>query len=196
MSFFDFEKIPALVSDRLTLREMRVSDSLDMYEYSKEKKVTEFLLWKEHTGLEYTKRHLKYISKMYNKGMYYDWAIILNTSNGDAELDKYRGRMIGTCGFAALDLQNGGGELGYVLNPAVWGHGIAVEASKEVIRFGFEQLGLKRIEARYMVGNDSSRRVMEKLGMSYEGTYRSKLFVKGEFKDIVIYSILRDEYMK
>ena len=55
---------------------------------------------------------------------------------------------------------------------------------------------LNRVEAKCVDENESSERVMQKVGMQYEGTARSALFIKGRFRDIKIYSILREEYLK
>ena len=63
-----------------------------------------------------------------------------------------------------------------------------------MLRFGFDVLGLHRVEARYMVGNDASRRVMEKLGMQFEGVRRGSMLVKGAYRDIGICSVLVNEY--
>ena len=56
-------------------------------------------------------------------------------------------------------------------------------------------MGLNRIEAHYMAENLASRRVMEKLGMRYEGTLRQSLRVKGIYRDIAICAVTRDEYL-
>lgn len=193
MSLFDIDLIPVLKSDRLMLRGMQVKDRSDMYEYSKDPGVTKYLLWSEHPNEAYTRRYLKHVERRYKKEIYYDWAIIYN-GDGPSELDAYKGRMIGTCGFASIDFDNLCGEIGYVLNPAVWGKGIAEEAARTVMSFGFFELGLERIEARYMIGNNASRRVMEKLGMRYEGTHRSYMLVKGKRRDIGVCAILKSEY--
>ena len=192
MNFFSFEYLPTINTKRLTLREMKTSDCHDMYEYSSQGEVTRFLLWREHLNEAYTKSFLKRVRKHYRNYSYYDWAIIYNGSEDDDDVLKaYRGRMVGTCGFASIDNENNVGELGYVLNPKLWGHGIAVEAGQAIIRFGFDELGLNRIEAKYIIGNTASRRVMEKLGMTYEGTLRSSMLIKGTYRDIGICSILR-----
>ncbi len=195
LGFFKFDLIPSLYTDRLTLREMRVSDSLDMYEYSKRADVTKYLLWSEHPDQYYTKKHIESVRRLYRSGEYYDWAIIYNGSPDDDDtLRAYRGRMIGTCGYASLSAENRSGEIGYVLNPALWGYGVATEAALEVMLFGFEKLDLQRIEARYMIGNERSERVMRKLGMLHEGVHRSFLLVKGVYRDIGRYAILRHEF--
>lgn len=192
----DFDSMPILKTARLTLRKMKLKDCFDMYDYSKMPEVTKFLLWSEHPSVNYTKKHLQYVIKKYRRSVYYDWAIIYEGGLPSETFDKYKGHMIGTCGFSALDMPNKCGEIGYVLHPAFKGNGIATEAAHEVMCFGFESLGLERIEAKYMIGNDPSRRVMEKLGMCYEGTLRSSMLVKGIFRDIGICAILKGEYLR
>ena len=67
--------------------------------------------------------------------------------------------MIGTCGFSSFDFANNSAEVGYVINPAYQKRGYAPEALLEVMMFGFMELNLHRIEARYMDGNDASRKI-------------------------------------
>ncbi len=181
-----FSDIPTLNTERLTLRGMRRDDAGDMFEYASRGDVTEFLLWSAHKTRSYTEEYLKYVESRYATGDFYDWAIIESAS----------GKMIGTCGFAAIDAVNDVGEIGYVLNPAYHGRGIAAEAARAVMGFGFSTLGMHRIEARFMDGNEASRRVMEKLGMSFEGFARESVFVKGEYKTIGKYAILAKDFGK
>ena len=63
-----------------------------------------------------------------------------------------------------------------------------------MLKFGFSVLGLNRIEARYMVENTPSRRVMDKLGMQFEGVQRAAMLVKGSYRDIAVCAILAKEY--
>lgn len=180
-----FKKIPTLKTDRLILRRMKVSDASDMYEYAHLEKVTEYLLWSPHVSVQQTSDYLHFIQKSYRDGDFYDWAVTLRDT----------GKMIGTCGFTRLDFNHNLAEIGYVLNPDFWGHGIAAEAVKRVMEFAFMELNVHRVEAKYMVGNDASRRVMEKCGMTFEGVYRSSMFIKGMYRDIGVCSIISDEYM-
>lgn len=180
-----FSKIPVLKTERLTLRKMKPSDYIDMYEYASDEKVTRYLLWNPHESLNVTRDYLRYIQTKYHTGDFYDWAVVDNLSK----------RMIGTCGFSRLDFENNLAEVGYVLNSSFWGQGIAAEALRAVMEFAFMTLNVRRVEAKYIVGNESSRRVMEKCGMSFEGVHRQSMFIKGEYKDIGICSIISDEYM-
>ncbi|MBQ8696094.1 MAG: GNAT family N-acetyltransferase [Clostridia bacterium] len=179
-----FKNIPTLHTERLTLRKISPRDAEDMYGYSRDPAVTEYLLWDVHADLRHTVRYIRAVQKYYAKGLFYDWAVVDNES----------GRMIGTCGFARIDEANRCAELGYVLHRDFWGRGYAAEAARAVISVGFNTLDLKRIEARYMIDNFASARVMEKLGMRYEGIKRAAIFVKGAFRDIGYYSILQEEF--
>lgn len=173
-----------LTTRRLTLRRLLVQDAKDMYSYASKECVTEYLLWSPHPGLSYTEKYLKCLQNEYKKERFFDWAIVYT------EEDK----MIGTVGFTQLDKENLVAEIGYVVNPAYAGRGIATEAVGAVLGYAFDTLGMQRVEARYMIGNDASVRVMEKCGMKKEGILRSALLVKDVRRDIGICSILRKEY--
>ncbi len=180
-----FSKIPTLTTAHLTLRKMKPSDARDMYEYARLESVTEYLLWYPHKCVEQTMDYLQYVQASYRAGDFYDWAVV------DSETKK----MIGTCGFTRLDFTHNLAEIGYVLNPGYWGRGIATEAVRRVMDFAFMELNVHRVEAKYIIGNDASRRVMEKCGMTFEGVQRASMYIKGQYRDIGICSILSDEYI-
>ena len=107
---------------------------------------------------------------------------------------KETGRLIGGAGFARLDLKNKSCEIGYVVGPDHRGQGFAPEASRELLRFAFEDLGLERVHVKHFDGNDSSKRVIEKLGFRFEGTARHEVYKDGEYIDTHNYSLLRGEW--
>lgn len=80
--------------------------------------------------------------------------------------DKSDGCLIGWCGFAFLE-QTPEIEIGYGFAEDWWGKGVATEAARACLRYGFERLGFERVVAVAMPENTGSRRVMEKLGMTY-----------------------------
>ena len=185
-----FSRMPTLNTPRLEMRRMLPEDSFDMYEYACRADVTRYLTWNPHPSREYTREYLEYLGERYRAGEFYDWALIYV-----ADGDLYR-KMIGTCGFTRFDLANNSAEIGYVINPDYRGRGIAPEAVRRVMHFGFEDLRLHRIEAKYILGNDASRRVMEKVGMIYEGTHRGSMLIKGIYRDIGICAITEEEYRR
>ena len=181
-----FSHLPELTTPRLTLRKLLVSDTEDMYAYASRQDVTQYLTWYPHSDRSYTRQYLQYLGNRYSAGMFYDWAIFYEPEC----------RMVGTCGFTSFNCSSDSAEVGYVLNPEFWGKGIAHEALCRVMRFGFEKLNLNRIEARYIEGNERSRQVMEKAGMTFEGMMREAMLVKGTYVNIGVCSILKSEWEK
>lgn len=176
-----FSHMPQLRTERLLLRRMMVSDCYDMYEYARLSEVTKYLTWYPHPNVEYTKEYLSHLSHHYQLGDFYDWAVILKGEN----------KMIGTCGFTRFHFPHDAAEVGYVINPKYRGLGIAPEALSEVLRFGFERLGLHRIEARYIPENEASRRVMEKVGMRFEGILHGSMRIKDSYRDVGVCAVIR-----
>lgn len=87
-------------------------------------------------------------------------------------------------------------ELGYWIGRQFWGCGFATEAVLGVLRLAFEELGLHRVTAAVLGGNVASVRVLQKAGMTLEGTLREHV-VKGDaFRDLEQYGILVDEYRR
>jgi RimJ/RimL family protein N-acetyltransferase len=85
-------------------------------------------------------------------------------------------------------------ELGYWIAVEFWGRGYATEASAAIMGYGFERLALHRIAACHFVGNEASKRVIGKLGMTYEGTHRQSIKKDGVYRDDIVYAVLREEY--
>jgi [ribosomal protein S5]-alanine N-acetyltransferase len=103
--------------------------------------------------------------------------------------------LIGGVGLR-LDPQHQHAELGYWLGVPYWGHGYATEASREMMRYGFEELKLHRIYASHFGHNPVSGRVLRKLGMRYEGCQRGHLRKWDEFIDLELYGLLREDWQK
>ncbi len=176
--------MPQLQTERLILRRLRTGDCEDVYNYSRDPEVPKYLLWDPHPNMDYTRQYLDYIAQRYRMGDFYDWALERKSD----------GRVIGTCGFTSINFSCDSAEVGYVLARDCWGQGYAAEALECVLDFGFDNVGFNRIEAKYMVGNPASRRVMEKCAMTFEGVMRSSMKIKGKYRDIGVCSILRDEH--
>ena len=103
------------------------------------------------------------------------------------------GRQIGGIGLR-VDDQHQHAELGYWLGVPYWGQGYATEASREMLRYGFEVLGLHRIFASHFTHNPASGSVLRKLGMRDEGCQREHLRKWDRFVDSELYGILRQEW--
>jgi ribosomal-protein-alanine N-acetyltransferase len=104
------------------------------------------------------------------------------------------GRLVGNCGLRLAEAGAREAVVGYEISPAYWGRGYATEAAWAMLRFGFEELGLHRIWSHAITENIASQRVLQKLGMRYEGRLREKDWYKGRWWDSVIYAILEHEW--
>ncbi len=181
-----FTKPPTLTTERLTLRKLLVSDYKDMFEYSCRPETSRYLLWTPHESSKFTKRYLAYLQGQYRDEAFYDFALE----------HKESGKMIGTCGFTCFDIENNCAEMGYVLHPDFWHQGLAPEALRCLMAFGFTELRLHRMVAKIMDENDASKRVAQKCGFRHEATHKDAMLIKGEYRTISEYAILAREYFE
>ncbi len=110
--------------------------------------------------------------------------------------DRQRGSslLIGDATIGIGSVPNKRAEIGFTLRRDRWGAGLATEAAQLLLAFGFDQLGMHRIEATSHPDNVASIRVLEKIGMSLEGCIRDHLFVNGAWRDSLAFSILEPEW--
>jgi RimJ/RimL family protein N-acetyltransferase len=104
------------------------------------------------------------------------------------------GKVVGNCVLFWRSRVHQRGEIGYMFSPAYHGQGLASEVAGTLLRLGFEGLGLHRIVARCDARNVASARVMERIGMRREAHLVQSEFLKGEWRDELIYAILRTEW--
>jgi RimJ/RimL family protein N-acetyltransferase len=84
-------------------------------------------------------------------------------------------------------------ELGYWIGVPFWRRGYATEAARAIVGFGFDDLGVNRIYATHFTRNPASGRVMQKIGMTFEGCLRQHVRKNGRFEDLARYAILADD---
>ncbi len=104
------------------------------------------------------------------------------------------GSVIGHVTLQRVSREHRQGEIGYVLHPDHQGHGYATEAAEQMLRLGFEELGLHRIVGRLDARNAASAGVLERLGMRREAHLHENEFVKGDWVSELVYAILADEW--
>ena len=177
-----FVNIEPLYTERLTLRRLTRYDLRDVYAYCSDPEVSRYLLWSPHNDIRTTKQYLTLVERKYRSAEFYDWGV------------EYEGHIIGTCGFTSFSVADDSAQIGYVLSSAFWGRGIATEMLKRVIRYGFEELSLNRIEGRYMTENAASLAVMNKCHMALEGVHKEAIYVKNRYCDVGVCAITRGEF--
>ena len=144
-----------LETKRLTLRPWRESDAEDLYIYASDPEVGPPAGWPPHTSVENSREIIR---------------AVLSAPETYAVCLKENGKPIGSIGFHRNDLAQSDDEyeLGYWIGKPFWGQGYIPEASREMLRYAFEDLKMNRIWCGYYDGNEKSRRVQEKLGFVYQ----------------------------
>jgi len=176
--------MPILESEHLVLRRPELSDAAAVQEFLQERQIAANTL---HIPFPYPKgaaeAWVARTQSAYDAGEACSFAIVLK----DEDL------LIGAVALK-LDLEHRRGELGYWIGKPYWNQGYASEASQRLVSYGFDVLGLNRIHATYFADNPASERVMQKIGMRYEGLMRQYYLKWGEYRDTGIYAITRSDY--
>ncbi len=102
--------------------------------------------------------------------------------------------VVGNCGFPHIIFKNFCGEVNYFVARRHRGQGLAPEALKALLKFGFRDIGLARIQARCESGNLSSERVMQKAGMRFEGLIENAQSSKDPSSEQKLYAILGKDF--
>lgn len=171
-----------LETDRLTLTMFTTEDAEEFYAYARNPNVGPHAGWSPHKSVEETKEIIEQLFKPVGA-----WAIRL----------KNEGKVIGSIGLEPDKYRPDANsrELGYSLSEDYWRQGIMTEAAKEVIRYGFEELGLDQIGICTGTANERSQGVIKKCGFTYEGTIRRTYKIyDGTLRDSMVFSMLREEY--
>jgi RimJ/RimL family protein N-acetyltransferase len=104
------------------------------------------------------------------------------------------GRLIGEFMLLLASEASRQGEIGWTLHPDAQGRGYGTEGAREMLRLGFDELGLHRIVAEADSRNDASIRLMQRLGMRLEAQHRDAELLKGEWVSSIVYAMLESEW--
>ena len=178
------DPIPVLETERLRLRPFTLDDEAAVFALASDPDVARFMRFEAHRTFADTRAFLELVLQHYGRSEPFAWAIV----------SREDGRLIGSCGFPKQNDMRNSAEIGYWLGKPYWGRGYAVEAARALVRFGFEEMGLDRVEAKCFVENRAGHRVIEKLGMNFEGTDRSEM-IKGQSPELRVYSVGRQEWL-
>jgi len=173
-----------LHTERLHIREFELSDEADIHAYAADPEVCRFMEWGPNTPQqtrEFLARKVERVKD--NPRAEFELAIVLQAER----------KVVGGMGIRIKSEKHREGDIGYVLNHRYWNRGIVTEASRAILEYGFSQLKLHRIYATCDAENAASARVMDKLGMTYEGRKRQNAFEKGRWRDTVMYAMLEDD---
>jgi RimJ/RimL family protein N-acetyltransferase len=113
-----------------------------------------------------------------------------NGSRAGFAIESHDGEFLGLGMYVRIEEQGQEGEIGYVVDPAARGRGVATRTLQLLTEWGFSQLGMKRIELWIDTANSGSERVAERAGYVLEGVLRSVWFKEDIRRDFGIWSQL------
>lgn len=176
---------PVLETSRLYLRKITTDDANDIFEYLSNDKVTRYLGKKSLVNIEEVYNLINELDTRYDECRGIRWGVIHKESM----------KLIGTIGYDAMQIKNKRADIGYDINSNYWRQGFATEAINEVIKFGFNKLGLNRIGAVVFPENLASLNLLKKVGLTKEGVLREYIVQNDIKKDTVVLSLLKREYL-
>ena len=174
---------PALITNRLYLRQLEAKDTDALFAIKSDPQVTRHYGQEPHTLPSDTLAWIQRLQASFDRCEDVAWGITLI----DYDL------IIGVCTLWNFDTSFHCAEIGCELHPNYGRRGIMSEAISAVLAFGFIDLGLHRIEANPLAENTPSINLLRKLGFKQEGVLRQRHYFRGRFEDQVYFGLLRDE---
>lgn len=191
-----FKTLPVLETERLILRQItnNVNDGNDCLEFINDYQVYRYWgLYDEENDFDGSKRpkpqiridyHYKSTMEEFRAGRELAWLM----------QEKETGKVIGE--FVLYDFMlKKQADIGYRINSNYWGKGYASEAGQAIVKVGFEELDLHRIQLRCFQNNPGSKRVAEKLGFTQEG-YIKQGAILNVITDFYIFGYLKEDYLE
>lgn len=185
---FDFGEFPVLESKRLLLREITVADAEAVFRIRGDYQVTKYNGGLPYRSVDQAEALIEGIAAAYRDKRSIRWGITLREDPLHT--------VIGMVGYNYWVRQDYRASIGYDLARDYWGQGIMPEAVRAILEFGFEHMALNRIEADASIDNTKSHRVLEKVGFQREGIQQEQYYEEGEFYDLVLFSLLRKNFLK
>ena len=171
---------------RMILRRLTVDDAKIAYDnWCSRDEVAKYVIWDKHESVEVTKTLFKIWEDEYEQNDTFRWICELKDTHD----------LVGTIDVQKKFINYGTCEIGYCYSNKDWNNGYGTEALKAVVKYLFEECDADTVYAEHMHNNPASGKVMQKAGLKYEGTLKSRVIDKeGRRNDLLCYSITKEEY--
>jgi ribosomal-protein-alanine N-acetyltransferase len=179
-----FTHFPVLATNRLQLRQIQPTDEEAFFVMKSDHEVTEPYGREPHQSREDTRAFIQRLQSSYDRRDAILWCISIREDDA----------VIGSCCFWNFGEDLRCAELGYELGRKYWRQGIMAEAVSAILTWGFDELDLHRVEACPLAKNIPSKSLLLKLGFSYEGNLRQRVYFRGNFEDQLYFGLLKDEW--
>lgn len=173
-----------ILTERLVLRLFTTDDLDEVFAYMRLPEVGRHMLWAARDRDQSRTALTQMVTEtgLDKDGDYLTLAAIMN------------GVLIGHVELGLVSVADQQGEIGYVFHPGHQGKGLATESAREMLRLGFQELGLHRIIGRCSARNTASARLMTRLGMRQEAHFVDCRKVDGEWREELVFAILDHEW--
>lgn len=178
-------EFPKLETKRLYLIQVKEVHTQSYFEILSNDDVTKFYGMDSLTSVNEAKKLIVSLQHTYENKKGIRWGIVIKETE----------EFVGTLGLNNLSVASKKAEIGYELHPSYWNKGITTEAVHEVLRYSFEELQLFRIGAITYPQNESSIKLLKRLGFTKEGLLRGYLYQKNQSHDALIFSLLKSEWI-
>jgi len=185
METFDFSTYPTLETERLNMRKLSRFDVHDVYEIRNDYQVTKYNIGDAYTSLEQARALIQNIQTEFVERKTIRWGITV----------KPHDKVVGMVGFNYWDIPDHRTAIGFDLRQDHWRKGIMTEAVCAVIQFGFQKMGLNRIEADASIYNVGSITLLQKIGFIQEGIQREQYYEDGNYHDLVLFALLKRDWI-
>lgn len=179
-----FSEFPVLETERLRLRMIRPADITAVFEIFGDENVTRYYGLETYTSIDQAAERIAIYRQNFAKRRSIRWGITSKEDNW----------LIGTVGIMNWKPRFFNAALGYDLAQRYWRQGIMFEALTAVLNYAFTTMQMNRLEAFVMPKNKPSSQLLEKLGFQNEGLMREYGYWRGEFHDLVLYSLLKGDW--
>jgi RimJ/RimL family protein N-acetyltransferase len=180
----NWNELPTIAATRVCLRQVTIADTDALYRVFSHPEVMRYWGAPPLADRNAAMTLVEEIREGFERRTILKWGLALTTSND----------LIGTVTLFNLNLDNGRAEIGYGLGREYWRNGYMNEALRALIKYCFEVLDLRRLEADVDPRNESSIRTVERLGFRREGYLRERWHVNGEIQDSLFFGLLRHEW--
>ena len=168
------------------IREEHDDDVVNYFEYYSNPEVNQYILCTIPQNIEEARHDFYYWKNTFKRGDGAYFAIARKDNN----------KMIGSIGLTGLNTYHKRIEISYDLSKDYWKKGVMTKALKKICDYGFYEFKVNRIEANVVPQNSSSQNLLTRNGFVNEGYLRQHRFHKGEFRDVLFFSLLRSDFYK
>jgi ribosomal-protein-alanine N-acetyltransferase len=178
--------IPQLEGNRIQLRRMQAEDSRSLFECWSKQEVREYSGIPELESIDAATEMIQFLNALSETEDGVRWGIV----------NKQNREWIGSCGFNTWQLEGAyRGEIGCELSSLYWGQGYMGEAIELLLQYGFQEMGLHRIEALVDTRNERASRLFATQHFQMEGILRDYRHTDEGYHDVHMYSLLVRDWL-